>query len=90
MTSGHFKTRREVVEFIHHEGGLQAALEYGITEKDMPQDDRELRSAWYFLRVAFELAQRHADYVTHVLEVPKGSLLTLPEDLPTRIPDLRE
>lgn len=51
------KTRDEVREKVAWEGGLAAALEYGLTEEDMPEGDSELRKAWRRLRNAFLVAE---------------------------------
>lgn len=39
-------TRQEVAKKIDWEGGLVGALEYGLTEDDMPEGDAELREIW--------------------------------------------
>lgn len=39
-------TRQEVAKKIDWEGGLVAAIEYGLTPDDMPEGDAELRDAW--------------------------------------------
>lgn len=65
-------SREDVLEKINHEGGLQAALEYGLTEDDMPGNDPELRSAWYFLRIAWELADRNSGFVDRLIRTPLG------------------
>lgn len=48
------KNRAEVAEKIDWEGGLVAALEYGLTENDMPEGDAELRATWTKLREGWE------------------------------------
>lgn len=77
-----FKSRSDAFAFIAHEGGIQAALEFGITEADMPEDDAELISAWHFLRISWELADQNSNYVERILRTRKGDIVP---PRPTRI-----
>lgn len=41
-----YKNRADLFGKVEWEGGMEAALEYGLRLKDLPQDDDELRDAW--------------------------------------------
>lgn len=62
-----FKSRAALRNKILYEGGILAALEWGITAKDMPEDDLELRHAWTRLEKAYELGKLLRDDVEKLI-----------------------
>lgn len=62
-----FKNRTDLAAKIEWEGGVFAAMEYGITVADMPEADTELIEAWTKLDAAFKVAQGAADAVAELL-----------------------
>lgn len=61
------QSRQEVSEKVSWEGGLSAALEYGLTEEDMPEGDIELRTAWRTMREAWLTTVPHFSRVENIL-----------------------
>jgi hypothetical protein len=49
-----YATREEVRGKVEWEGGLTAALDYGLDTGDMPEGDTELREAWDKLATAYK------------------------------------
>ncbi|SEG44587.1 hypothetical protein SAMN04489712_105259 [Thermomonospora echinospora] len=62
--------RAELADKIDHEGGIWAALEYGIAADDMPAGDEELRERWIELAGAFGEARDAWNRVRELLPEP--------------------
>ena len=55
--SNRYESRLEVWSKVDHEGGIYAALDYGLKTRDLPAGDTELQEAWQKLDGAFKAMQ---------------------------------
>ena len=55
--SDRYESRFEVWSKVENEGGIYAALDYGLKASDLPDVDTELQEAWQKLDGAFKAMQ---------------------------------
>ena len=70
-------SRADVYRKVSWEGGLTAALEYGLTADDMPEGDDELREQWTKMRETWLIAVEHFSRVENIL-AGRGNIATYP------------
>jgi hypothetical protein len=64
-----FESRERVADKVEWEGGLDAAVEYGLKPTDMPEGDDELRIAWSKMLDAWEEYRKAAAPVAKMLGI---------------------
>jgi hypothetical protein len=63
-----YESRADLLSKIEWEGGVIAALEYGIKTVDMPEGDTELEQAWRKLEDAWNALDPIVDTVEKLVE----------------------
>lgn len=68
-----FVNRADVAAKVEWEGGMEGALDYGLTVDDMPEGDEELQELWGDMVIYWRLYQEKAGWVENLLPDPGES-----------------